>query len=204
MWDKREAVPIMSCTLNPSPHHLSIESKKHRGYVASIAGRTYRCLVGKKGFQLAKDKAEGDGCTPVGVFPLRQLFYRPDVYGTGDLVTSLETQVIQPFFGWCDASSHPDYNRLVDLRLFEKDISHEKMWREDPLYNIVIAIGYNDDPVIKGKGSAIFIHLAREGYRGTRGCIALSESDMREVITYLSPGSMIVIEGETPSPSLQS
>ncbi len=176
------------------PQHLYVREKESH-YTATINGKTYTCAVGRNGFIAATDKKEGDGSTPTGTFPLRRLFYRDDIYKKSDLETLLPKHALKPSDGWCDEPQHFDYNKRVDLLTFDLTISHEKLWRDDDVYHMIIEVGYNDDPVVPFKGSAIFIHIAREGYTGTAGCVAFSEGDLREIIAYLSPDSSVVIQG---------
>ena len=149
------------------------------GNQLAFAGRTYTCAVGKNGF--SADKKEGDGCTPLGIFSLRECWYRADKMSAPK--TKLPLKIITQNDGWCDDVSSPDYNRHVHLPY---SFSHEKLWREDDLYNLIIPIGYNDSPIISGKGSAIFLHVAKTDYSGTEGCIALSKYDLLEILPALS------------------
>jgi L,D-peptidoglycan transpeptidase YkuD (ErfK/YbiS/YcfS/YnhG family) len=174
------------------PLSLTVYPKEDT-FEATINGQYYRCAVGKKGLISGADKAEGDGCTPVGVFPLRRLFYRPDIYAPDQIKTELHLVPMENHHGWCDDPTHPAYNTLVDVRALNTCVSHEKLWR-DHVYNLVIEVGYNDDSIVPWKGSAIFIHLARANYTGTEGCIAFSESDLMRIISHLSPSSMLNIE----------
>src|SRR5580698_5105011 len=113
-----------------------------------------RAAIGPGG--IAIKGGEGDGITPRGRFPLREIFYRADRIAKP--VTALPLRAIQENDGWCDAPDDPNYNRLVKLPY---PASAEQMWRPDHLYDIVAVIGYNDDPVCPGKGSAIFMHYAQ-------------------------------------------
>lgn len=173
------------------PCNLVVYSKDNV-YEASLNGKSYRCAVGKNGLISQENKVEGDGCTPIGTFPLRRLFYRPDIYEPHQIKTELHTFPIKNYHGWCDDPTHPSYNTLVDIRELGLCVNHERLWR-DFAYDLVIEVGYNDDPIIPGKGSAIFIHLARENYTGTEGCIAFSENDLRRVISHMSLSSTMTI-----------
>jgi L,D-peptidoglycan transpeptidase YkuD (ErfK/YbiS/YcfS/YnhG family) len=92
--------------------------------------------------------------------------------------------------GWCDALKHRRYNRPVPLPFSD---SHERMWRDDHLYDRVVEIGWNDRPVIRGRGSAIFLHLARPGYTPTEGCVAVSRADMMKLLPLIGPQTRIDI-----------
>ena|SRR5579871_4293592 len=137
--------------------------------------KSYRCAVGENGF--SSSKKEGDKATPSGTFQLRKCWYRSDRVQKPD--TTLPIRVITPEDGWCDDAGHACYNRPVKLPFSG---SHEKLWREDHAYDVVVPIGFNDDPAAPGKGSAIFLHLATPDYTPTLGCIALSLRDILEIV----------------------
>jgi L,D-peptidoglycan transpeptidase YkuD (ErfK/YbiS/YcfS/YnhG family) len=155
-----------------------------------FAGRRYRCALGKGGIR--SDKREGDGATPSGVFPLRLLFYRPDRLTPPPCL--LPMQALRPGDGWCDDPGHPDYNRLVAL---PHPARCEQLWREDGLYDLLIALGHNDDPVVPGHGSAIFLHLARPDFSPTEGCVALARPDLLHLLPLLPRDARI----EIPAPA---
>lgn len=158
----------------------------HRG-VLRCGDLVVPCIIGKAG--VTADKREGDHKTPLGTHPLRRLHYRPDIYPTPP-VTGLPARAMGPDDGWCDDPAHALYNRPV-TRPFAA--SHERMWREDRVYDLVVEIGYNDDPPVAGRGSAIFLHLARPDGMGTEGCVALAAADMLKILAEIGPGSRIVI-----------
>jgi L,D-peptidoglycan transpeptidase YkuD (ErfK/YbiS/YcfS/YnhG family) len=149
-------------------------------------GRVYRCALGPGG--IVGDKTEGDGGTPAGAFPLRRVLYRPDRLNAPN--TGLPVEEIAPDQGWCDDPAHPDYNRPVRLPF---TASHEKLWREDAVYDVTVILGHNDDPPVPGKGSAIFMHVARPDYGPTEGCVALALEDLMEVLSKCRPGDAICI-----------
>ena len=151
-------------------------------------GFTARCALGKGGVVNASQKREGDGASPVGVWPVRNVFYRPD--RVEPPVTSLPLVPLKPYDGWCDAANHPLYNRPVSLPFAA---SHEKLWRDDHVYDVIVELGYNDDPVEAGRGSAIFLHIARPNYEPTEGCIALEKSDLLAALELMLPGTEIEI-----------
>lgn len=136
---------------------------------------TMRCAIGKGGVTV--DKKEGDHKTPLGTYKLLHLYFRPDKVKKPD--TDLPVTEITAALGWCDDPGFPDYNRLVALPF---PGSHEKLWRDDDLYDVVVEIGHNHNPPIPGKGSAIFIHIAYENYKGTEGCIALRKVDLLKLL----------------------
>ncbi len=151
-------------------------------------GRQFRCAIGRGGYSNAKQ--EGDGATPIGVWPLRLLYYRAD--RLAEPKTGLAIKPIAEDDGWCDAPDDPAYNRRVTLPY---SASHEEMWREDGLYDLVVVLGHNDDPPIPGLGSAIFMHIARDGYNPTEGCIALAREDLLTVLETIALGDRIEIRG---------
>ena len=120
---------------------------------------------------------------------MREIFYRADRIAKP--VTALPLRAIQKTDGWCDAPDDPNYNRRVFLPY---PASAETMWREDHLYDLVAVLGYNDDPVVAGKGSAIFLHLARNDYSATHGCVALTYDDALAAISQLRLGDQVVID----------
>ena len=138
-------------------------------------GHVYRCAIGRGGVTHAK--SEGDGATPAGVFPLRRILYRADRVGAP--ATRLPIERIAQEDGWCDAPGDPNYNRPVKRPY---PASHERMWRADGLYNIVVVLGHNDDPPVHGAGSAIFLHAAQPDYTPTEGCVALALTDLQRIL----------------------
>ena len=113
------------------------------------AGLSFSCAIGRGG--IADQKSEGDGVTPAGDWTMIECFYRPDKMGPPK--TGLPVRPIGRNQGWCDDPSHPSYNQLVQ-RPFAA--SHEVMWRDDGLYDALVVLDYNIDPVIPNKGSARF------------------------------------------------
>lgn len=150
-------------------------------------GKEYLCSLGKNG--ISKNKEEGDGTTPAGCFLLREVLYRAD--RIAEPQTSLPKRRISEDDGWCDDPKDPAYNMHVRLPF---SASHEKLWREDNIYDVIVPIGYNDDPPITEKGSAIFIHVARPKYTGTEGCVALALPDLLEIIGSVNPGARVCIQ----------
>jgi L,D-peptidoglycan transpeptidase YkuD (ErfK/YbiS/YcfS/YnhG family) len=152
----------------------------------ACGARSYRCALGRNGIVVAK--TEGDHGTPAGMYPLRRVLYRADRLARPE--TGLPVEMMSPDQGWCDDLGHPDYNRPVRLPF---SASHEVLWREDAIYDVVVVLGHNDDPPVPGKGSAIFMHIARPAYAPTEGCVALSRSDLLEVLAVCGPDAAIRI-----------
>lgn len=149
-------------------------------------GKEYRCALGKNG--IAESKIEGDGMTPAGCFPIREVWYRKDKLGA--LSFPFLTREITRKDAWCDDPSDARYNTHITVG----ENATESLWRGDDLYDVVVVLGYNDDPPVPGKGSAIFMHVAREGYTGTAGCIALSCEDLLEVLRHATPQTLVCVE----------
>ena len=155
---------------------------------ATWNNRTLPCATGRNGFAAARDKTEGDGKTPIGRWQMREVFYRADKIK--DIPTRLPVRAIEPNDGWCDAPTDKNYNRRVDLPY---PASAENLWREDHLYDIVVVLAYNDDPPIAGKGSAIFLHVAPNGFAPTVGCVTLSREDLLAVLRDAGKDSAVVV-----------
>lgn len=160
------------------------------GWLAWPGGRV-RCALGRSG--ISARKREGDGATPAGVFPLREVYFRPDRLDPPP--TDLPVCALDPGDGWCDDPGDAAYNRHVCLPYAAR---HERLWREDALYDLLMVIGYNDDPVLAGAGSAIFLHVARievgkSGYAATEGCVALALPDLQDLLFTCRPGCDIAI-----------
>jgi len=138
-------------------------------------GRIYRCAIGKGGRRA--DKREGDGATPVGLLPLRRVLYRADRLAPPR--AAVPSAPIAPDDGWCDDPTHADYNSQIRL---PHSARHEELWCADEIYDVIGVLGWNDAPVARGRGSAIFLHLARPGFSPTEGCIALEQRDLLRVL----------------------
>lgn len=145
-----------------------------------------RCALGRGGIRARK--VEGDGVTPAGNWPLRHVLYRGDLLGPGPL--PLPARAIRLGDGWSDDPRDPRYNRAIGL---PSPFGHERLWRADRLYDLVLVLGYNDDPPVPGRGSAIFLHRARDGFAPTEGCVALEMGDLLELVGALEAETVIRI-----------
>jgi len=134
-----------------------------------------RCSVGKNG--ISYKKKEGDNKTPRGKFKFKYILYRKD--RIPNLKTSLKKIVIHKKMGWCDDPNSKYYNKRVKLPFKG---STERLWLKDNIYDIIIVIDYNLNPTIKFKGSAIFLHLSKNKYQSTKGCVAINKDDMKLLI----------------------
>jgi L,D-peptidoglycan transpeptidase YkuD (ErfK/YbiS/YcfS/YnhG family) len=140
-----------------------------------FAASRLRAALGRSGIR--RDKQEGDGATPAGDLPLRRVLYRAD--RVRPPICTVPKEPIAPNDGWCDDPTHADYNRMV---LLPHPAHAEELWRNDPIYDIIGILGWNDDPIQLGRGSAIFLHVARPDYAPTEGCIALPLDALRDLL----------------------
>lgn len=138
-------------------------------------GETLRCALGASGIRAAKQ--EGDSATPTGLLPIRRVFWRAD-RGLRP-ATAIPAEPIAPDDGWCDDATHRDYNTRIRL---PHPGRHERLWRDDAVYDVIGVLGWNDAPVVRGRGSAIFLHIARSGLAPTEGCVALPEAALRRLL----------------------
>ena len=145
----------------------------------------FRCVVGKKG--VSKKKKEGDFCTPKGSFKLKTVYYRPD--RVKKIQTKLNTKKINPNMGWCNDPLNEKYNSLIKIN---RKIRHEKLYRRDNKYDILLVIDYNLRKPIPFKGSAIFIHLTKN-FKSTAGCIALNKKDFLILLKLVNKKTRIKI-----------
>ena len=146
----------------------------------------FRCSLGKNGIKYKKK--EGDGCTPKGIFKLIKIYYRKDKIK--HLKTKIKKNLISKNIGWCDDPRSKFYNKPIKL---PSRFGHEKLYRKDNLYNIIIVLNYNIKPVIKNKGSAIFMHIAKKNYRPTAGCVALQKNDLIKLLEIIKKNTKIKI-----------
>ena len=159
-------------------------------------GRRIKAVIGRSGLIAASDKREGDGATPLGIWPMRRVWWRQDRLPAAP-VTQLPLRAIQLQDGWCDAPGDPAYNRPVTLPY---PASAEEMWREDGLYDLVVELGHNDDPPVPGLGSAIFLHVALPGRDFTQGCVALPLADLLELLAQLPADSALAVTKDQSPP----
>jgi len=163
----------------------ALSAGAQRGMVV-CGGLRLPCALGRSGRRVGK--REGDGATPIGRFALREVFYRGDRVGRPR--TQLPVTALKVGDGWCDDPRDRNYNRRVR---HPYSASAERLWRDDHLYDLVVVLGYNDGPRIKGRGSAIFMHVAAPGLKPTQGCIALDRRHLMRLIARASPGAHIAI-----------
>lgn len=167
---------------------ITVNIREQRVYTGV---KSYRCAIGKGGAVPAEQKTEGDGATPLGRWPLRRIYYRPD--RTGPPQSGLERRPLGAEDGWCDAPLDPFYNRPVTLPY---PASHERLWRTDHAYDVIVELGHNDTPPIPYRGSAVFMHVAKPDFKPTEGCIALRLDDLLELPEGVDASSFIDIRAD--------
>ena len=172
--------------------------------ILRIGEQEYPCAIGKYGVVPQADGREGDGKTPLGTYPIRYGLYR------ADRVTLPQTKLafwrIHREDGWCDTPTDPAYNRPVSLPYPAKNtasaanpanpanpVSAEALWRDSHVYDVILVLGHNDSPPVPNMGSAVFLHVARENYAPTLGCVAVSIEDMLALLALLDKNSVIDI-----------
>ena len=162
---------------------MNIIIKKH---LLSYKGYKLKCSIGKSG--IINSKKEGDLATPRGVFKLGFLYYRKD--RNKSLKSKLKKRIIRKNMGWCNDSKCKKYNQEIYL---PSRYGTEKLYRKDKIYDILINIKYNHFPIIKGKGSAIFLHLTNIKYKPTKGCIAIAKDDFLKILPLINRNTKISI-----------
>ena len=145
-----------------------------------------KCAVGKRGISIKKK--EGDFITPKGTFNIREIFYRKD--RVQNLITRIKKTVIRKNMGWCDDPKSKKYNKLV---YFPFKHSAEKLYRSENIYDIILVLNFNMNPVKKNKGSAIFIHVAKKNFQPTQGCIALDKSELIKMVKSIKINTIVKI-----------
>ena len=150
--------------------HILIKKKK-----LFIDNYKVKCAIGKMG--IGTKKKEGDLITPRGKFKIKYIFYRKD--RISNFKSKIKKLSIKKNMGWCDDSLSKQYNKLIK---FPFKYSAEKLYRADNIYDIILVLNFNLNPIKKNKGSAIFIHVATKKYKGTAGCVAVSKKNLRYII----------------------
>jgi L,D-peptidoglycan transpeptidase YkuD (ErfK/YbiS/YcfS/YnhG family) len=144
----------------------------------------FRCALGKGGIK--KKVKEGDNITPKGIFKIIKIYYRPDKINK--IISSIKKIKIKKNMGWCDDPSSSYYNKQVKL---PNKYNHERLYRKDNLYDLILVLNYNINPIIKNKGSAIFLHIAKKKYQPTKGCIALKKQDLIQLTSVIKKNTKI-------------
>ena len=145
-----------------------------------------KCAVGKRGISIKKK--EGDFITPKGTFKIREIFYRKD--RVQNLITRIKKTVIRKNMGWCDDPKSSKYNKLI---YFPFKYRAEKLYRSENIYDIILVLNFNMNPVKKNKGSAIFIHVAKKNFQPTQGCVALDKSELIKMVKSIKKNTVVNI-----------
>ena len=149
-------------------------------------GYKLKCSIGKSG--KTNSKKEGDLATPIGTFGIGALYYRKDRIKLPRC--KLVKKIIKKNMGWCDDVKSKFYNKEIS---FPFKYNAEKLYRKNNIYDLVINIKYNQKPIIKGKGSAIFLHITNKKYKSTKGCIAIKKNDFLEILPKINKKTKIII-----------
>ena len=152
-------------------------------------GETVPASFGRSGAIAAADKREGDGATPLGLWPIRAALLRPDRMAAPS--TRLPWRWLRATDGWSDAAADPAYNRPVS---HPHPFSAERLWRDDHAYDIIVVLGHNDSPPQAQLGSAIFLHCTQADRRPTEGCVAIDRPQLAAWLDRLAPGDMLRID----------
>ena len=146
----------------------------------------FRCALGKNGIK--KKIREGDNITPKGIFKITKIYYRQDKIN--NIKTLIKKIKIRKEMGWCDDPKSIFYNKQIKL---PSKFSYERLYRKDHIYDLLAVLNYNINPVVKNKGSAIFMHIAKKNYRPTAGCIALQKNDLIKLLEIIKKNTKIKI-----------
>tara|TARA_B100000579_G_C22256125_1_gene587143 strand:+ start:75 stop:566 length:492 start_codon:yes stop_codon:yes gene_type:complete len=145
-----------------------------------------KCSIGKRG--LTSRKREGDLKTPIGSFSFNILYYRAD--RIKNIKTKIKIKKIQKNFGWCDDPNSKYYNKLIHFP-FKK--SAEKLYLGNNMYDIILVLNFNTKPVIKNRGSAIFLHITNKKFSYTKGCLAVKKRDLIKILPFINKRTKIII-----------
>ncbi|MGF1650054.1 MAG: L,D-transpeptidase [Hyphomicrobiaceae bacterium] len=168
--------------------NIAVRSLSARSTVGHVAFGTFtsRCALGRGGRRTRK--REGDGSSPVGRWLMLAVYYRSDRMRRPR--TLLPVRAIGQRDGWCDAPGDRNYNRPV-WHPYPRSAEH--LWRTDGVYDILVTLSHNVRPRVRGHGSAVFVHLAREDFAPTAGCLAVSEATLRKILERVRPGRAFVV-----------
>ena len=144
-----------------------------------------KCAIGKKG--IGYKKKEGDLITPIGLFKIKYILYRKDRV---KISTKLKKKFIKREMGWCDDPKSIHYNKLVKIPLAFR---HEKLFKKENIYDIIIVLDYNMNPIKKNKGSAIFIHVAKNNFKKTEGCVAIKKLNLKKLLKEINKNTKVKI-----------
>tara|TARA_B100000963_G_scaffold350424_1_gene360673 strand:- start:1615 stop:2115 length:501 start_codon:yes stop_codon:yes gene_type:complete len=145
-----------------------------------------KCAIGKRG--IGKKRKEGDLITPQGQYRIKYILYRKD--RVKKVKSKLKKIIIKKNFGWCDDPRSTKYNQLIKLPF---KFRYEKLYKKENIYDIILVLNYNTNPIIKNKGSAIFIHVAKKKYNKTEGCIAIKKFQLLKILKEVKTNTKVKI-----------
>ena len=148
-----------------------------------------KCALGKRG--IGNKRREGDFITPKGNFKIKYILYRKDRIKR--IQSKIKKIIIKKDLGWCDDPLSKDYNKLIKI---PSEYNYEKLYKKDNVYDIILVLNYNMNPVVKNKGSAIFIHVTKRNYKKTEGCVAIKKIHLLKIIKELKNNTKIKIEDQ--------
>ena len=145
-----------------------------------------KCAIGKRG--IGKKRKEGDLITPKGTFKTKFILFRKD--RIKKIKTSLKKYEITKNMGWCDDIKSKEYNKLIKIPFKFK---FERLFRKDNIYDIILVLNYNMNPIKKNRGSATFIHISRKNYKSTKGCIAIKKVQLLQILKDIKKNTKVKI-----------
>ena len=148
-----------------------------------------KCALGKRGVGLKKK--EGDLITPTGQYKIKYILYRKD--RIKKIQSKIRKIIINKNMGWCDDARSKKYNKLVNLPFSDR---YEKLFKKENIYDIILVLNYNMNPIKKNKGSAIFIHIAKKNNKKTEGCVAISKAQLLKILKRISINTKVKIEDQ--------
>ena len=163
---------------------LTLSAKDTQGWLV-FGNQRVRCVIGRSG--RSAFKREGDGATPIGRFLLREVLFRRD--RTRRPIARVPVSAIRRQDGWCDSPGDRNYNGPVT---HPYPASAERLWRDDQLYDVIGVLDYNIRPRVRGRGSAIFLHCASDGFNPTEGCVAVRRQDLLKLLGWIAGDAVII------------
>ena len=145
-----------------------------------------KCAIGKRG--IGNKKKEGDLITPKGLYKIKCVLYRKD--RIKKVMSKIKKIIIKKNMGWCDDPRSKAYNKIIKL---PSNFSYEKLYRKNNIYDIILVLNYNMNPIIKNKGSAIFIHISKKNYKKTEGCIGLKKTHLLKILEIIEKNTKVKI-----------
>ena len=146
-----------------------------------------KCAIGKKG--IGSKKKEGDLITPRGKYKVKYILYRKD--RIKKIQSEMKIIKIKKNMGWCDDPRSRNYNQLINL---PSNYRHEKLFKKENIYDIILVLNYNMRPIKKNKGSAIFIHVSKKNFKKTEGCVAIQKRDLLKIVKEIKKNTKVMIE----------